>query len=797
MSKGLKKIHFLVFAMVFMTMNFYGATTSEKSEIQGMVKDSSNGEGLSFASVQLLAKKDSSLIKGTMADAYGKYLISDIQLGEYIIVASHMGYAEETKALTIQARTVKCDFLLNQKNISLSEISITAEKNLVEKKLEKTTVNISKNTTVSGGTAIDVMQTLPSVDIDIDGNINYRGSDKVIILINGERSQLVKSLDQIPSDQIEKVELINNPSAKYEAEGMSGIINIVLKSGKSRKNKTTLMVNAGYPETGGVNAGYSGTTEKIRFFINGGVKHNTKFQTKKHLRENSNTSDFYQYDRQDKSLNNVFLNSNLDFTISKNQKIGVSLIGSGKMNNADRTINYETLGNSGQKTNESIKEIDIDLHNYSIDGRLNYRCNFEKGRFLSAKVHYSLLDQLQEMNNRFLPELSDQNLELQNTYAKQLNKQADFSLDYVHPYNKSLNFETGYNFSSRDLLNDFESETAINSAEFHNDPELTSKFNYIQMIHAAYFNLTARLKRIELQAGVRGEFTSNTQNDNFAEEYFDLFPSINISHKLNDRFTAYAGYSRRVNRPTIKMLNPFSDEYADLLNMHKGNPDLKPEYVNSAEVGARFVFNKLSGVGAVYYRDIDQAISRIKSASNDSALLVSFMNLDEAKLIGGELSLTYKPFEWWSINSNGNIFYTNLSGEYGNNQVDNSRTGWNVNISNNIKLPKGFGFQFACYYKSKMPSVMGTYMERYYADLALNKKVLKNSAQVIFRISDVFNTYKFGFDLDAIDENGYRYTQTNRRKNESQYFILSFVYNIKGKKQKKQKEKFFLEGFSK
>ena len=402
------------------------------------------------------------------------------------------------------------------------------------------------------------------------------------------------------------------------------------------------------------------------------------------------------------------------------------------------------------------------------------------------------------MNNEFYPELSNLNPELQNTYSKQINKQTDFAVDYMHPYNDSLHFETGYNFSTKDLLNDFNSETYTNSGEWLNDTALANKFNYIQMIHAIYFSLTAKLKFIELKAGLRSEFTSNVQNSTNTDEYIDLFPSVNISHKLNSHFTVYAGYNRRINRPTIKMLNPFSDEYADLLNMHKGNPDLKPEYVNSFEVGNHFVFNKFSGLGSVYYRVIDQAISRIKSASNDSALYVSFMNLDKAKLIGGEISLTYKPFKWWNINSSSNIFYTNLSGVYGNNQVDNNKTGWNLSISNNFKLPKDFGFGLSGYYRSKLPSVMGTYKERYYIDLALNKKILKGKAQVIFKISDVFNTYEFGLDLDAIDENNYRYSQINRRKNESRYFILSFIYNINGKKQEKnQKEKFFLDDFDK
>ncbi len=801
-NRKVLRILVLLFVVLFMSAKVNSAILSVKNVISGIVKDSISGEGLPFATIQVLSINDSILVTGTMTDAEGKYVISDIQIGNYVFRASYMGYNEKDKVLSIKTKQTKCDFFLIQKSISISEISITAEKNLVAKNLEKTTINVSKNATVTGGTASDVMQTLPSVDIDIDGKINYRGSDKVIILINGEKSELVNSLDQIPADQIEKVELINNPSAKYEAEGMSGIINIVLKSGKSGENKTTLILTAGYPETFAGNIGYSGVTEKTNFFINGGIKHNTKYQTKEHLRENyenPNGFNYYQYDKQDKNLKDVFINSNFDYKVSKNQKIGVSFIGSKKFNTADRTINYEILSKTGQKVNESVKEIDVDLDNYTIDGTLNYRYNFKKKRFLSSKLHYSLFDQIQEMNNLFYPELSNDNHELQNTFSEQFNKQTDFSIDYVHIRNDSLDFETGYNFSSKDLLNDFNSETQVNSGVWLNDTALINKFNYVQNIHAVYFNLTAKFKFVELQAGIRSEITSNNQNKTNTNEYIDIFPSINVSHKFNNHFTVFASYNRRINRPTIKMLNPFSDEYADLLNMHKGNPELKPEYVNSVEIGNRFIFTKFSGFISIYYRDIDRAISRIKSASNDSALFVSFMNLDKAKLTGGEISLTYKPFDWWYINSSSNIFYTNFSGEYGNNQVNNNKIGWNFSLSNSFKLPKNFGVQLSGYYRSKLLSVMGTYQERYYIDIALKKKVLKNKAQLIFKISDVFDIYKFGLDLDAIDNNNYRYSQINRRKNESRYFILSFIYNIRGKKQrqKKQKENFFLDNFNK
>jgi outer membrane receptor protein involved in Fe transport len=795
-----RKLTILIFLLVAIVGNVFSATT--KCELSGTVKDSLSGDGLAFASVQLTSLADTIFNMGAVTNIDGAFIISDIPFGKYKLLASYMGYEQQELTVDIREKKMELNIGLAKKDFTLSEVEVTAEKQLVEQSLEKTTINVSKNTTLTGGTAIDVMQTLPSVDFDINGNLQYRGSDKVTLLLNGEKSELVKSLDQIPADQIKKIELINNPSAKYDAQGMSGIINIVLKSGNEGKSNSSVMLYGGYPETMGGNAGYSGNKENSRFFVNGGINHKTKFQTKEHFRDNYGNTDadnYYQYDNQDQILNDAFINANYAYAISEKQKIDLSLVGSTMFNTANRDIQYQTLDDSGMVIYEAYKEIDISLDNFTIDGNVNYKYDFDKnGQLLKANLHYTMLDQLQQMDNAYYPELSLVNPELQNTFSKQLNKQTDFSLDYSHPVSETVVFETGYNFDAKNLLNDFTSKSYnYQTSGWEDDTALDNRFNYLQNINAVYFNLIAGVKSFEVQAGLRGEYTRNEQNDLNKDEYFNLFPSINISKQVSEHFNVFVAYNRRINRPTIHMLNPFTDEYADILNMHVGNPDLKPEFVNSFEAGNRFVFDKISGSGSVYFRNIDQAISRVKSASNDSALVVTFMNLDNAKLFGGELALSYKPFSWWNINAGGNVFYTHLVGEYGPNEINRKQTGWTASIANNFKLPAGFGFQLNGYYRSKLPDVMGTYMERYYIDLALNKNILKGKGKLIFKISDVFNTYRYGLDLDAIDENGYRYSQRNRRKNESQYFILSFVYNIDGKEKQKNKSNFYLDSFEK
>ena len=794
----------LIILLIALSSNayVYGNSTVTTHVISGIVKDSISGEGLPFASVVLLSEKDSMFVKGTTTNIEGKYKMTKVRNGTYLLRISFMGYITKYRKIILRTKNLTIDFSLLRTTASLAQTTITAERNMVQRNINITTVNVTKNNTIVGGTAIDALQTLPSVDIDVDGIISYRGSNKVTILINGDKSAMVKSLDQIPANQIERVELINNPSSKYDAEGMSGIINIVLKSEKGGKNNTTLILYGGIPETLGGNFGYSKTAKNTRFNFNGGLKHTTKYQTKEHFRENygnPNAYNYYQYDRQDQNLNSAFINTSFKYTPTKKQQIGISFIGSKKYDNADRHINYKTKNKLGETEFKNLKDIVIDLNNYAIDGSLSYKYIFAKGGKLSSKVHYSFFDQLQEMNNENYSSLSNDNPDLQNTFSKQTNQQTDYSLDYIKAFNDSLLLEAGYHFGNSNLINDFQSESKLSNGHWGQDTALNNIFNYTLAIHALYFNLTTQLKHLEIQAGLRVEYSIGNKSGQKSEVYLDFFPAVKLSRRINKHHLIYGGYNRRINRPTIKMLNPFSDEYADILNMHTGNPYLNPEYVNSIEIGNHFTFKKFSGIGSLYFRNIDQAISRVKTATNDSALIVTFINLNSAKMAGAEISLSFKPLTWWRIGLSCNVFRTNMSGSYQNNFISNSKTGWNTSLINNIKLPFNFGFQIAGYYRSKLPSVMGTYQERYYADLGLSKKILKNKAVLAFKISDIFNTYQFGLDLNATDENNYEYSQTNRRKKESRYFVLSFKYNIDGQEQQKNhpKRNFFLDDFDK
>jgi outer membrane receptor protein involved in Fe transport len=775
-------------------------TQKDYCKISGVVTELETNEALPFATVSLHQIIDSSLLFGDICNGKGVYEIDNIPKGNYLLSASYMGYNTFYKEVNISNRKQVFDIQMEKKSFNINEVEVTAEADLVQESSEKTTVNVSKITTTTGGNALDVLQNLPAVDIDVDGQVRYRGSNRVTILINGTRSQLVKTLDQIPADQIKKVEIINNPSAKYEADGMSGIINIVLKSGSKLTSNGSMMLFAGLPQTFGGNVGYSNFSKKTSYFINAGYKNKTQFQTKEHTRlnfEDLQANDYYQYDRQDQTLNDIMLNAGFDYQINGKQKIGLGFVGTANYDPATRSINYQTWSKLGELVYNSIRDIDILLENYVVEGNLDYEYNINDQNKLSIKANYNQLDQSQVMKFSMYLVDSPDKIDYFNTYSDQYNNTGQADINYSLNITDSMNLEFGYRFSYEDLINDFSAKNYISDQNiWQEDTALSNRFHYLQKINAGYVNLEAKLRFVQIQAGLRAEHTTTNQFVKPSESYLDLFPSVSISKNINEGYNAFLSYNRRINRPVLKMINPYTNEYADILNMHVGNPDLKPEYVNSIETGARYNKKNTSVKASVYYRYIDQAISRVKSATNDSALLVTFMNLDYAQLFGAEVLLTIKPVKWWQINANANFFYTTLNGVYGPNVIDKSSNGWTGNLLNKITLPAKFQLQFNFYYKSELPDVLGTYMERYYADMAISRKVLNDKGKVVFKISDVFNTYRYGLDLVGVDENGYKYSQKNRRKNESQYFILSFTYNFKGK-DKKKSEKYFLEGFGK
>jgi len=808
-----KKGIFFLIIIVLSLANELLASNPVKGKICGTVQDSISGKLIPYTTIRLFNIVDSTLITGCITDNNGIFCLTDIIYGKYYIVIDFIGYNKKSIEINLDNKKMELKIILTNSNISLAEVEVTAEKKLIENTVEKKTYNVSKNATTSGGNALDALQTLPSVSIDIDGVTTYRGSENVMILINGEQSGLItkdnnSALKQMPSEAIEKIEVISNPSAKFDAQGMSGVINIILKEDNKQGSTTNIRLSAGYDNVFEAHGAYSKSTNKYSFNISGGINHKSAYQTKEHLRtnyQNPNAGNYYQFDSLNNNYNTGIVATSFIYKINKKNNISASAFFNKEITKGDRKIKYKTFDPNNILVQMYDKYIDISNNSYGFDGTVGYTKKFNNPeQILKINTHYSIFDRMQEMENSLQLQGNNVDPKLQNTKLLQFNKLVSVKADYQHPINSSSMLETGYKSTYQNITSNFNSLSYDDaSSSWVNDTAIDNNFGYIEMNNAFYVNYNGSFSFLELQAGIRAEHTHNVINDTLNNNYLDFFPSITLSKKFNNN-TIYIGYNRRINRPKVSMLNPFSNEYADVLNMHIGNPYLMPEYVNSFEVSFHYTGDNFSFSETIYLRDIKDAISSLKSAINDSALTKRYINLNHAKMFGNEIIASFNPIKWWEINAGFNLFYTSLKGTYQNNIVNNSKLGYTAELTTQFKLPKKINVQVSGYYRSKLPSVMGTFISRYYVDFAVKKNLFGKKGVLIFKISDIFNTYRYGLNLDAIDDNGYRYSQSNARIKQSRYFILTFNYNFgeissgsKQKSKKKAKNKFFLEGFDK
>ena len=804
---------FITILTLLFTTNLYAnndkTSKIRKGKLSGIVTDGKTKQPLAYSTIRLFNSQDSSLVKGVITNTKGFFEIKDIDFGNYYTKIDFIGYKSKTVRFVINPndKEKKLAIFLDESSYGIQEVNVTAEKKLMQNTVEKKVFNLSKNTTIEGGNSLNALQSIPSVSVDIDGKVSYRGSDNVVILINGEQSALInkgntQGLEQITSDMIDKIEVISNPSAKYDAEGMAGIINIKLKKNKRQGISSGFNIAAGLDEILNASVMHSRTGENASFYISGGINHKNFYQTKEHYRSNygnPDASDYYNFDDLQNDKNFGSLNTSLSIKTGSKSNINFSALYNKEKSSADRHIDYESFDKARNSVYTYFKDIDTHIDGYNFDGTANFVQNYKEGKSLKIYTAYSILDKDTKMDNSVFENADDTKPQLQNTKTEQRNTMYKYGVDYKHTINKSSVLEIGYKGSTQNIGNDFYSHSYNQTSEnWNQDTDLDNMFDYRETINALYANYSGKLVWLDLDMGLRLEHSDININDEIKDNYLSLFPVVTISKNMG-KSTVFLGYNRRINRPKLMMINPYTDEYADVLNMHKGNPYLKHEFVNSIETGWNFKSKGANLSTTMYFRNIDNAISRVKSAVNDSALVVSYVNLEKAHMYGGEFTGSFYPCKILDITAGLNLFYTQLEGVYQNNIMKKDQWGWNAKMNTTLRLPHKINFQLAGYYRSKMPTVLGTIAENYYFDLGISKKILKNKGMLTFKISDIFDTNSYKPFVDAVDENNFRYSQTNERKIESRFFVLNLKYNFSsnGKDKKKANDKYFLEGLEK
>lgn len=784
--------------------------TSGSGIIIGTVKDSKTREGIEYANVVLYRSKDSSMVNGTVTDKKGHYRFEKLTNGSYYLKVNFIGFklfVSQTLEITPEIAVKDAgEVQLSPTSTNLEGVEISAQKEQMEFNLDKKVINVDKNAVLAGGTAIDIMQTIPSVNVDVEGTVSLRGSSNVTILIDGRPSGFT-SLDQIPASMIDRVEIVTNPSARYDPEGMSGIINIVLKKKKEPGYNGMASFNIGTLDkyNGSINLNYrynrinifgsydlryfrmKGFTDNYRESWYGDtvsvLEQNTDFRRRGGFHNAKAGIDYFINDFHTLSLTGSYSNRNF---------ITFDRFENSSFDGADMLSDYYERYNDGNTGGDGY------------DVALNYKKTFEqKNREWTIDAYY-------QRGNRgntylmteqaFFTDLTPYGSESrQNSNTDNISQDAAFQTDYVHPVGKGR-IETGYkwtwNNSDQDYRMDIYNPDAL---VWVTDDAVSNHFIYDRQIHSAYLIYSNSIRKFQYQAGIRlEEMLATADQKTIGEVYktdrFDIFPSVHLKYQFSDAHSVMMSYSRRVNRPRTSNLNPFTD-YSDPFNLSTGNPYLKPEYIDAGEAGYDFSKKGTNITTTVFYRHVGGIISRIMTIDSTGVSRSVFENLSSSDSYGLELIYAQKLFKWWKFNLNGSLFHLAYSGDNVSDEARSS-TSWNAKFNSSWTPMKDFDIQFTFNYTSPVVTAsgggerffmsggsQGRTRENYWADLGLKKDFLKGTLGVSLRVSDIFKTIRF--DMESFGDNYYSYTE---RRRESRVIYLGVSYKINGGIRSKNKK---------
>ncbi|MFZ4401119.1 MAG: TonB-dependent receptor domain-containing protein [Bacteroidales bacterium] len=779
--------------------------------ISGVVVDKLTMQAVEYANLVVFRSKDSVMVGGTISNQKGLFSIDKVPYGNYYLVVSFIGYSS-LKIPNIIVNQKDHEKKIGQIKFStssstLGEVTITSEKRMMEYSLDKKVVNVDKNLVSAGGSAVDVMQNIPAVTVDIDGNVSLRGSTNVNILIDGRPSSLSGMsrqaiLEQIPASSIEAIEIITNPSAKYNPEGMSGIINIKLKKKTAQGLNGMVSVSAGTSNrySSSVNLNYS--TEKFNVFgswdgrWNQGKGYGDIYRLTTHKDTNSYT---YQHSEMKRVMDNNTLKAGFDWYLNPKNTITVS--GQYNIGGSDRnmdllsyTSDYSYLKQNDYKQNS--KELESD---HSTMFALNYKKTFiERNRELTADFSYSTSSDSENSDltlynylTNYINTSANQSI-LQKQIDNGKNWVANALINYVHPINEKTKLECGYQGIFRNVDNDFYLNKFDTAQKIYvNDIFSSNHFKYKENINAIYGTLSKEWESISMQLGVRLEQANTladqlTQTQSFTNNYFSIYPSLHISKKFARKNELQISYSRRVNRPDMHDLNPFKD-YSNPDMLRYGNPYLKPEYINSFELGHSKYWNKTSFYTSVYYRQINDVIKRITFLDSLGISNLTSENLSKGISYGVDFILEQEITKWWRINANFSYFRTIIEGNSVDGNISTDNYSWTSKLNSTMNFGKSLSVQISANYRAPIITPQGKMFETYSADIAIKKDLFKDKFSVGIRVSDIFNTQIWKNEAYGT---GFYTNMNHKRQSQALYLTLSYKINggLKQKARKKQTE---------
>jgi outer membrane receptor protein involved in Fe transport len=795
-----KRIVFLLPLFLFPSIWGQQFPISDKGELRGKVVDSEKSIPLEFATISVYSP-DSVLVNGGITSADGSFKI-ELDRGRYYALVRFISYKNvvinniEISSVHKVYNTGAIPMSAHSKE--LSEVEVTADKSEMVINLDKKVFNVGKDLSNTGKTALDILDNIPSIQVDLDGNISLRGSQNLQILIDGKPSGLAsagntQSLQNLQGSMIERVEVVTNPSARYEAEGMAGIINIVLKKDQQKGVNGSFEGTIGYPENYSLGANVNFRREKINYFLNYNIRYNENpggGKSYQHfILSDPDTSYITRINRERfrTGLSNQ-LRGGFDYFINSNNTITASFLGSleRQENTTDILYNdyiYPESGGPLYITNRKDKENEDEKN---IEASINYEKKFKKEEHkLTALAQYEdnqdteKSDIAQTMTPEGIP------IDSMNLTQRSENKEGERNLllqaDYVYPFGNKGKFEAGYRSEFRNIANPYSVDSLNAAGEWISLADFTNNFEYIENVHALYVQAGDNFNKLSLQLGLRTELSNvrtylketDSTNEN---SYFDFFPTIHTTCQFDPISSLQLSYSRRIQRPDFRMLNPFHS-YSDSRNIRTGNPNLKPEYTNSYEAGYLMKTNALNLYSGLYYRGTNNVVERVRIIDSSGITFMLPVNLSTRKSFGFESNITANFVKWWTLSGDFSFYRSITEGEYRDSILKSDDYAWNMRFNSRIRLPANIDFQTIFFYRAPEETTQGLRKAFYMLNMAVSKDVLKNKGTLTLNVQDVLNTRKFRFIIDQPD----LYEESEFRWSERSY-TLTFIYRLNQKK---------------
>ncbi|MFD2098754.1 TonB-dependent receptor domain-containing protein [Flagellimonas iocasae] len=800
--------------LAFLSANAQTRQSQNSITISGTVIDQDSGQPLEYATFVLQEVENPDKVTGGITDLDGKFEIETTP-GRYNIRVEYISY--KTYSLTNQNYTSSTNLgpiVLATDVSQLQEVEVVGEKTTVEVRLDKKVYNIGKDLTTSGGNVSDALNNIPSVNVDVEGAISLRGNENVRILINGKPSALAgfgstDILRQLPADAIEKVEVITSPSARYDAEGTAGILNIVLKKEKTLGINGSVNLTGGHPFNARATTNFNLRTEKFNIFNTLGYYH----------RESpgngfsDNTYSQGEFDRiiedRETSRNNDGFNLNIGMEYFLTEKSSITGSFFYRYNKGD-----DLTENDNQRfTDAALASRTFRTENQGEDGNsrqfsFNYTNNInDDGHKLTADFQYSFDDEstftvIQE--NNIVP--NTDLLALENIYEAEKQDDILAQVDYVLPMGDAQ-FEAGYRGTFQKEINDYQlDQFNQDTNQFETNIDLTNTFTYHENVNALYtqygnkfgkFSFLAglRLENTEMRGGVDSDIDSEALQEilgddvdlNFDKNYLGLFPTINLIYEFKGNQNVSLGYNRRINRPRGWFINPFPSR-SSRTNVFQGNPDLDPAFANAFDLGYLKRWDKLTFTSSIYYQRETNSFERVQEetgeVTSDGIRIIRSIpiNLSTNERIGAEAGMLYNPVKWLRLNGSFNFFRFSTDGEFNGVDYSADNSSWFARFSSKFTLPAKIDFQANSFYMGPRQNAQTDTKGMFSLNLAMSKDIFKEKGTLSLNVSDVFNSRK-----------RQSYTETAFFTSDSEFqwrvrqINLSFIYRFNQPKERRQR----------